>query len=327
MDVTLSAPEIDWNYAVIERLDPNTLKTSLLSFNLGKLIIDHDPSQDLLLQPGDVVTVFSQADIRVPLAEQTKFIKLDGEIVSAGIYSVGPGETLRDVVRRAGGFTTSAYIYGSQFTRESTRVFQQQRLDEYVQSLELQIQRGTLNAAASAVSPQDTAAVSAASVNQQGLLAKLHQLRATGRIVLEVKPTSAGVDSIPDIQLQDDDRFIVPSVPASVNVVGAVYDQNSFLYQGQRRVGDYLQLAGGPSRDADKGHIFIIRADGSVFSRERANGLWGNNFEATRINPGDSIFVPEKVLGTSVLRGFINWSQVFSQVALGAAAIAVLHNN
>ncbi len=326
VDVTLSAPEIDWNYAVIERLDPNTLKTSLLPFNLGKLIIDHDPSQDLLLQPGDVVTVFSQADIHVPLAEQTKFVKLDGEVVSAGVYSVGPGETLRDVVRRAGGFTPNAYIYGSEFTRESTRVFQQQRLDEYVQSLELQIQRGALNAAASAVSAQDTAAASAASVNQQGLLAKLHQLKATGRIVLEVKPNSTGVDSIPEIQLQDDDRFIVPSVPASVNVVGAVYDQNSFLYQGQRRVGDYLQLAGGPNRDADKRHIFVIRADGSVYSRERANGLWGNNFDAARINPGDSIVVPEKVLGTSVLRGFINWSQVFSQLALGAAAISVLHD-
>ena len=135
------------------------------------------------------------------------------------------------------------------------------------------------------------------------------------------------MDSIPDIQLQDDDHFIVPSVPASVNVVGAVYDQNSFLYQPQRRVGDYLQLAGGPNRDADKGHIFIIRADGSVYSRERANGLWGNNFDATRMNPGDSLVVPEKVLGTSVLRNFINWSQVFSQLAFGAAAISVLHND
>lgn len=325
--VTLSAPEIDWNYAVIERLDPNTLKTSLLSFNLGKLIIEHDPSQDLLLQPGDVVTIFSQADIRVPLNEQTKFVRLDGEIASAGVYSVAPGETLRDVVRRAGGFTPNAYIFGSEFTRESTRVFQQQRLDEYVQSLELQVQRGVLNQAASAVSPQDTAAASAASLNQQGLLTKLHQLRATGRIVLEVNPGSIGVDSIPDIQLQDDDHFIVPSVPASVNVVGAVYDQNSFLYKPQRRVGDYLQLAGGPNRDADKAHVFIIRADGSVYSKERANGLWGNNFAATRIYAGDSIVVPEKVLGTSVLRSFINWTQVFSQVALGAAAISILHNN
>ncbi len=325
--VTLSAPEIDWDYAVIERLDPNTLKTSLLSFNLGKLIIDHDPGQDLLLQPGDVVTIFSQADIRVPLNDQTKFVRLDGEIVSAGVYSVGPGETLRDIVQRAGGLTPNAYLFGSEFTRESTRVFQQQRLDEYVQSLELQIQRGTLNAAASAVSAQDTAAVNAAAVNQQGLLARLHQLKATGRIVLEVQPDSTGLASIPGIQLQDDDHFTIPSVPATVNVVGAVYDQNSFLYKGQRRLGDYLQLSGGTNRNADGKHMFIIRADGSVYSRERANGLWGNNFAATRMYPGDTIVVPEKVLGTSVLRNFINWSQVFSQLALGVAAIAVLHNN
>jgi len=324
--VTLSAPEIDWDYAVIERLDPNTLKTSLLSFNLGKLVIDHDPSQDLVLQPGDVVSIFSQADIRVPLNDQTKFVRLDGEIVSAGVYSVAPGETLRDVVQRAGGLTPNAYLFGSEFTRESTRVFQQQRLDEYVQSLELQIQRGTLNQAASAVSAQDTAAVNAASINEQGLLARLHQLKATGRIVLEVQPDSAGLASIPGLQLQDDDHFTVPSVPATVNVVGAVYDQNSFLYKGPRRLGDYLQLAGGPNRNADKSHIFIIRADGSVYSRERANGLWGNNFAATRMYPGDTIVVPEKVLGTSVLREFINWSQVFSQLALGAAAISVLHN-
>jgi protein involved in polysaccharide export with SLBB domain len=326
IEVKLSAPEIDWNYAVVERLDPDTLKTSLLPFNLGKLVVDHDASQDMLLRPGDVVTIFSQADIRVPLDQQTKFVKLEGEFANAGVYSVAPGETLRDVVRRAGGFTRNAYIFGSEFTRESTRVFQQQRLDEYVQSLELQIQRGALNQAASAVTPQDAAGANASALNQQALLGKLRQLRATGRIVLEVKPGSQGLDSIPDIQLQDDDRFVVPSVPATVNVVGAVYDQNSFLYGRDRRVGDYLRLAGGPNRDADKSHIFIIRADGSVVSRESANGLWGNNFLATRMNPGDSIIVPQKVLGASLIREFINWSQVFSQLALGAAAVSVLHN-
>ncbi len=326
VEVKLSAPEIDWSYAVVERLDPATLRTSLLPFNLGKLVIDHDPSQDLPLQPGDVVTIFSQADIRVPLDQQTKFVTLEGEFVAAGVYSVGPGETLRQLIQRAGGFTPNAYLFGSDFTRESTRVFQQQRLDEYVQSLELQIQRGGLNLAANAITPQDTAAANAAALSQQGLLSRLHQLRATGRIVLEVKPNSAGLDAIPDLQLQDDDRFIVPSVPASVNVVGAVYDQNSFIYQPTRRVGDYLTLAGGPNRDADKRHIFVIRADGAVFSREAANGLWGNNFEATKLNPGDTIVVPEKVIGSSVLRGFLNWSQVFSQLALGAAAIGVLHN-
>ena len=326
VEVKLPAPEIDWSYAVIERLDPNTLKTSLIAFNLGKLVIDHDISQDLAVQPGDVVTIFSQADIHVPVEQQTKFVKLEGEFVSAGVYSVGPGETLRQLVQRAGGFTPNAYLFGSEFTRESTRVYQQQRLDEYVQSLELQIQRSSINLAASAVSAQDSTAASAASISQQALLSRLHRLRASGRIVLEVKPNSTGIDSIPDLPLQDDDRFVVPPVPAGINVVGAVYDQNSFIYQADRRVGDYLRLAGGPNRDADRRQIFVIRADGSVYSRQAANGLWGNNFEATRLNPGDSIIVPEKTAGPSVVRGFINWSQVFSQLAFGAAAISVLHN-
>jgi len=324
VEIKLSAPEIDWTYAVIERLDAKTLKTSLLPFNLGKLVIEHDPTQDLPLQPGDVVTIFSQADIRVPIEQQTKFVRLEGEFVSAGVYSVAPGETLRQVVERAGGFTPNAYLFGSEFTRESTRVFQQQRIDEYVQSLELQTQRSGITLAAAAVSPQDTAAANAANVNQQGLLARLHQLKATGRIVLDVKPISSGVDAIPDIPLQDDDRFVVPSTPATVNVVGAVYDQNSFLFQRDARVGDYLRLAGGPNRVADKKHIFIIRADGSVLSRDSANGLWGNNFEAIRLNPGDSLIVPEKIIGPSLARNLINWSQIFSQLALGAAAINVL---
>jgi protein involved in polysaccharide export with SLBB domain len=324
IDISLSAPEIDWAYAVIERLNPETLKTSLLSFNLGHLVIDHDPAQDLPLQPGDVVTIFSQADIRVPVEQQTKFVRLDGEFVSAGVYSVGPGETLRQLVARAGGFTPNAYLFGSEFTRESTRVFQQQRLDEYVQSLEMQIQRGGMNLAASAVSAQDVASANAANMNQQGLLNKLRQLRATGRIVLEVKPSSSGINNIPDLPLEDDDRFVVPSMPASVNVVGAVYDQSSFLYRSDGRVGDYLRLAGGPNRVADKKRVFIIRADGSVLSRETANGLWGNNFEAMRLNPGDSIVVPEKIIGPSFVKNFLNWSQVFSQLALGAAAINVL---
>ena len=324
VEIKLSAPEIDWTYAVIERLDPETLKTSLLSFNLGKLVISHDPTQDLPLQPGDVVTIFSQADIRVPMEQQTKFVKLEGEFVSAGVYSVGPGETLRQLVERAGGFTPNAYLFGSEFTRESTRVFQQQRLDEYVQSLELQIQRSGITLAAAAVGPQDAAAANAANANEQGLLTKLHQLKASGRIVLDVKPNSSGVDAIPDIALQDDDRFVVPSVPATVNVVGAVYDQNSFLFRQDARVGDYLRLAGGPNRVADKKRIFIVRADGSVLSRDSANGLWGNNFEAIRLNPGDSLIVPEKIIGPSLARNFVNWSQIFSQLALGAAAINVL---
>lgn len=323
--VVLPAPEIDWKYAVIERLDKNTLKTSLIPFDLGKLVMDHDESQNLELQPGDVVTIFSQADIHVPLAQQTKFVRLEGEFVHAGTYSVKPGETLPELVARAGGLTPDAYLYGSEFTRESTRVVQQQRIDEYVQNLQMEISRGAIAQTSSAVtSAQDIASAGAAASSERQLIAQLQQIQATGRIVLEERPNSSGAASLPPIQLEDGDEFIVPAVPASVNVVGAVYDQNSYLFVSGRRIGDYLHLAGGPNRDADRKHAFIIRADGSVVSRASVNGIWGNGFDSLRIHPGDTIVIPEKTYGPSLMRGFLEWSQLFSQLALGAAAVSII---
>lgn len=320
------APDIDWSYAVIERLDPRTLTTRLVPFDLGRLVLDHDPSQNLLLQPGDVVTIFSQADVRVPRAQQTKFVRLEGEFVHAGVYTVHPGETLRDLVRRAGGLTPDAYLYGSQFTRESTRALQQQRIDEYVQQLQIEMQQGMLAVAAAAgISPQAAAGSAAAQGSEQSLISRLQGIRATGRIVLQFNPHSHGLGQLPDIRLENGDRFVVPPVPASINVVGAVYDQNSFLYSPGMRAGEYLHLAGGPNRDADRKHMFIIRADGAVVSRAAANTLWGNQFDSLRMSPGDTIVVPEKIFRPSPLMGFLDWSQFFSQFALGAAAVKAVY--
>jgi protein involved in polysaccharide export with SLBB domain len=324
-EVKALAPEIDWDYAVIERLDPETLKNTLIPFDLGKLVLQHDSSQNLELQAGDVVSIFSEADIRLPLAHQTKTVTLDGEFAHAGVYTIQPGETLRSLVERAGGLTPDAYLYGSEFTRESTRAIQQARIDEYVQNLGMEIQRSNLALASSAASSaQDLASGASAEISERELLRSLRQIRATGRIVLRFAPEGNGENNIPQINMEDGDRFVVPPLPATVNVVGSAYDQNSFLYVPGGRVGTYLKLAGGPNRDADKKHEFVIRADGEVVSREREKGLWGNEFYNLRIYPGDTIMLPEKTLRASALRGVLDWSQLFSQFALGAAALSVL---
>lgn len=324
-EVRITSPEIDWNYAVIERIDSQTLKTSLVPFDLGKLVQDHDASQNLELQPGDVITVFSQADIRVPLEEQTKYVKLDGEFVHAGVYSVRPGETLRDVVRRAGGFSPKAYLYGSEFDRESTRILQQQRIDEYVRRVDLDASRGTLALAASASSSQGTiASTTTATAAERELLLRLKEIRATGRIVLTFHANSESIDDVPAIGLENGDRFTVPSAPATINVVGAVYDQNSFLYHNRGSVGQYLLIAGGTDRNADWRRTFVIRADGTVVSRDAVKGPWGNTFKDLKLNPGDTIVVPDKTLRPTALRGLLDWTQIFSQLAIGAAAVEVL---
>lgn len=326
-EVRQLAPEIDWDYAVIQRQDPNTLKTVLVPFDLGKLVQQHDASQDLELQPGDVVSIFSEADIHIPIAEQTKLVTLSGEFVHAGVYTVQPGETFRHLVERAGGLTPNAYLYGSEYTRESTRETQQARIDEYVQNLSMGIQRGNLALAASASasgSAPDPTSGSAAQSSERQLLASLQQIRASGRIVLNFKPDSSGMDSLPAITMEDGDHFSVPSVPATITVVGAVYNQNSFLYTQDRGAGRYLQLAGGPNGAADAKHEFVIRANGQVISHNFGKGLWGNQFYNLRLYPGDTIVVPEKPIKPSSLRTVIEWSQLVSNFALGAVALSIL---
>lgn len=322
--VRLLTPQINWNHAVIERIDAKTLEPSLISFDLGKLVLDHDASQNIELQPGDTVTVFSQEDVRVPIEEQVKYVKLEGEFVHPGYYSVLPGETLRELTRRAGGLTPRAYLYGSEFTRESTRILQQQRLDEYVRTVTIESERGTQALAISGNSAGSSSGDVAASREvTQEMIARLNDVKATGRIVLQFRPKSKSVSDVPELALENGDKFIVPFAPATVNVIGAVYDQNSFSYQSGRTVNYYLRMAGGSNRNADWRHAFVIHADGSVISRDHAKSFsaWSNSFESTQLNPGDTIIMPDKTLRPTALRGIMDWTQAFSQMALGAAAI------
>ena len=101
-------------------------------------------------------------------------------------------------------------------------------------------------------------------------LEKLRQLRADGRIVLNIHPDDHTVDSIPDIPLEDGDQFYVPTRGIAVNVVGDVYNPGSYIQQPGKTVNAYLRNAGGPTRDADTGRIFVVRANGAVVSKDTA---------------------------------------------------------
>jgi polysaccharide biosynthesis/export protein len=314
--------EINWDYALIQRLNPEDLTMRLIPFNLGKLVLQGDEQNNLALAAGDIITIFSQNDLAVPLAKQSKFVRLEGEFKSAGIYRAEAGETVRHLIERVGGFTPNAYLYGAEFTRESVRIEQQKGLGELIEKLEEEISRNAV--APAGVNPEDVAAQRVKLEAQRELVEKLRQVKAEGRVVLDLTPNSAAVRDLPEIALEDGDRLLVPFRPATVEMLGAVYNKNSFLYRRGERVDDYLKRAGGPSRDADKGRMFVIRADGSILSKQSVKGLWNGGFASLRLMPGDAIVVPYRLNQGSLLKGLRDWSQVFSQFALGAAAIRVI---
>ena len=320
-EVKRSASEVNWEYAVIQRMDPQDLSTHLVPFNLGKAIAG-DEGQNVVLEPGDVITIFSQNDMQVPAGQQTKFVRLEGEFVTAGVYQVQPGETLRHLISRVGGFTPQAYLYGAEFTRESTREDQQKRLDEYINELEKSIER---NASGQRSLTGDEAVAERQAVDsQRRLLDKLRQMRATGRVVLELKPTADNLKELPDLTLEDGDRLLVPFKPATVNVIGSVYNSNSFIFKPGKTVSDYMRLSGGATKNGDKGRSFVIRADGTTLGGNGHNPLFLNGFQEARLMPGDTIVVPEKLDKGALLRGFKDWTQIISTFVIGAAAAKVL---
>jgi polysaccharide biosynthesis/export protein len=323
-DVKKNAPEINWDYAVIQRMNAQDLSTELIPFNLGKAVLEHQDSANLVLQPGDIVTIFSQADLRVPRDQQTKLVKLEGEFESAGVYRAQPGENLRDLVVRAGGLAPSAYLYAAVFTRESTREQQQERLDMFIAQMERDLARQIAQTSQNARTSEEANAARASMEARRASLDKLRQLKADGRIVLTLHPDDAGVNSIPELPLEDGDKLYLPSRPIVVSVVGDVYNQGSFIQRPGKTVDRYLRDSGGPTRNADKSKIFVVRANGSVVSKDAASGFWSGGFNSMVLMPGDTVVVPEQLNPGAALRNFKDWSQILFNFGLAAAAINVL---
>ena len=323
-DLHRASPEINWSYAVIQRVNPVDLSTKLLSFDLGKAVLEGDEANNLVLESDDIITFFSQSDVAVPQNQRARYIRLEGEVVRAGVYKAEEGELLRDVIIRAGGVTQAAYIYGTELTRESARVEQQKSIDELASTLEAEVYLASASAA-SGSSPGDAPLVAAQQKSQQDLVARMKNLKATGRVVMNLKPTSNSIDAYPMIAVEDNDRIVIPHVPSTVSVVGMVYNSGSFVYDSRRRVGEYLRMAGKGRPHADMHHAFVLRADGTVVPSKSVNGLFeGDKFSSLRLNPGDQIVVPTKIPTGNFVRGLRDWTQITSQLALTGAALAVI---
>jgi polysaccharide export outer membrane protein len=307
---------------VVERLDGADLSTRLIHFNLGKALNDSASEHNVALQPGDVITIFSKDDLKIPAGSQTKYVRLEGEFVTAGVYQVEPGETLRQLIQRAGGLSSNAYLYGAEFTRESTRAQQQRQLEDALTRLEQEAQRVALARSQAVIAPEDAQALGAQAAATSALITKLRAVRATGRIVLDLPGESARVQDLPELVLEDGDRVLIPQQPSTVSVFGAVYNPNAYVHKSGRKASDYLSRAGGPTRDADKGSIYLVRADGTVVSSRQKGWMSGIGNEA--IYRGDALVVPESFDRFNFTKELKDWTQILYQLALGVVGLKVL---
>jgi protein involved in polysaccharide export with SLBB domain len=274
--------------------------------------LEGDAKSDLLLKPGDIVSIRQLSGWQ----DIGSSVVVSGEVEHAGTYGISEGERLSSVLKRAGGFRESAYPAAAVLERVQVRQLGEQARLEMIQRIETMptdIKPGTM-------SVQDQASLQQSQQQQrQQVLTALRNHPASGRQVITISPDiDRWANTSADIELRAGDTLFIPKRPSFVIVSGQVYNSTAISYVPGRTAGWYLQKAGGVSPSGDKKEIYILRADGSVVGH--GNNWINGSFLNYSLRPGDSIIVPEKVIGGSLLwRNLIGTAQIMSAAVLPLA--------
>lgn len=308
------SPLADLSRATLERLSDRQ-QQRIVQIELPK-------DEATPLNNGDVVNILSLVEVALSQRRQNKRVRVEGEVTRPGDYVLPPDSTLLDAVRAAGGMTQSAFMNGTHFMRESVRLTQQENYNRAVRDLEIELAR---NDGTTRLSNADEAAVLAArNAATTRLVERMRQTRPTGRIVLNMAP---GGTDLPALAVEDGDQLYIPARPTTVGVFGSVFNGGSYLFSDGRSVGDYLRMAGGMTKGADSGSVFVVRANGTVTSaRQRDEGWFGSRagIDSLVSEPGDTVFVPEELNKTTFVQSAKDWTQILYQLGIGLAAFQVV---
>ena len=290
-----------------------------LAGNAGRVVQLQLPADEhSALASGDVLRAFSAVSVALSMQLQSKRVRIEGEVRRPADYVLPAGSSVRDAVQAAGGFTEAAFVYAAEFTRSSVQRTQQENYERALRDLETDIARA---AGSQRVSSAETAAVlEARNVSSERLIGRLRSLRPTGRVVLQMAPNTT---ELPDLALEDGDRIYIPARPTTVGVFGSVFNAASYLYLPGRSIEDYLKLAGGPTKGADEGSLFVVRANGNVVSSRQGAGWFSRSGTLGRLGaePGDTLFVPEELEKTTFLQTAKDWTLLLYQLGVGVAGI------
>lgn len=297
---------------------------SYIAVNLGEALM-RGP-EDLPLSRGDVLVVQQASNWHQPWV-----VNVGGEVLRPGPYVIKEGERLASVMERAGALRSDAYLPATVFIRRSVQQIEQQRLNESRARLREEAARLTLMPP----EPGQQATSASALAMIQQVLASTESQQAVGRIVLHLSTLTALAHSANNLVLENGDRIVVPRRPASVNVLGQVYNPTALVYQPGLTVRDYLEKAGGPTEGADEDHIFVIAANGSVLTDEgirnsKKNALFpllpvvSGGLMETTLGPGDTVYVPEKLLYISGLQYATSVTQIIANSVMAIAMFGIL---
>ncbi|MDK9754286.1 SLBB domain-containing protein [Vibrio sp. D173a] len=239
--------------------------------------IQGSTADDAILVGRDRLNILEKPNVKLQST-----VTLQGEVRFPGTYTVRQGETLGELLERAGGLTEFAHPQGAIFTREALRLQEQKLLNQYAADMRAETAKKTFRAdnnMSSVISDPD---------KTLKFVEEASKSKALGRMVVQLSRILKDERSA-DFMLEDGDFLFVPTFRNTVSIMGEVQVPITYLLDNKLDVDDYLNKAGGAKKQADEDRIFVVRADGSVY--KPTSGYWfGNNHE--ELKAGDTIVVP-----------------------------------
>ncbi len=278
-------------------------KVEHIKFNLQKAMLG-DSSDNRVLRSKDSLNIFS-----IPNWQENVKVELKGEVKFPGVYTIRRGETLTNLLERAGGFSEFAEENAAIFTRESIRKQEQQQLAKLSEELRRDIAQKSFENSVGGTS------LSYEEMNK--LLIDLADVEAVGRLVIDLPLI---VEDKQKLVLQDGDTLYVPSKRDSISVIGEVNYSTSHLYKPGISFEDYIALSGGLKVRADDDRIYIIKANGSVKIPD--SGSWFAVSDSQLLEPGDTIVVPMDAGHMDKLTLWSTATQILYQLGVAVAAIS-----
>jgi protein involved in polysaccharide export with SLBB domain len=284
-------------------------RTQVLEIDLPQ-VLRGDPQANLALQPFDRLYIKEVAG----WSDHAE-VKILGEVRFPGTYPIKRGETLRSVLKRAGGLTDQAFPEGAVFTREDLKEREQQQLNRLADRMQNELTATTMMQTRGG----QGGSAEAYTIGQS-LLSQLKAAKAVGRLVIDIEAAkTAPEDSGGDVIMRDGDQLLVPKRSQEVTVIGEVQNATSHLFRGDLSRDDYIALSGGVTRLADSSKIYVVHANGSVATE--TDHWWVPHVSSTVIRPGDTIVVPLDAERVPALPTWLSVTQILYQIAIAVAAI------
>jgi len=249
---------------------------------------------------------------RIPYWTDKLTVTLSGEFIFPGTYQILRGETVSQLIARAGGLTDQAFAGGAVFSRENLRESEEKQKKRLISQLESDLATATLSSANAEESAQTAAAA-------QSMLSKLRNQESQGRLVIDLG-LILDTNASSDILIKDGDILFIPALPYAVSVTGEVQFPSSHLFKEKLDVKDYIYKSGGYTQNADEARTFVVKADGSVLP-QKGNAWFGKGSATKTISEGDVIVVPIDLKQTRWLENLTYSTQIIYQLAVAAAAV------